>query len=157
MSFGKPGSEHGLWPWVRDFEDAKPIFKKAIELGINYFDTANVYQLGTSEEVTGSRPQDHSASVCNGVKQCVTPRDSAATIRTTMLNRDVLNGSRAEEDGQQHRAGDAAAGPEGSRHRCRSTPDAGHHEGRQDRAHAEAEVRPGRHDCQVRLEGPTAG
>ena len=53
MSFGKPGSENGVFPWARDFEDAKPIFKKAVELGINYFDTANVYQLGTSEEVTG--------------------------------------------------------------------------------------------------------
>ena len=53
MSFGKPGSDHGLFPWAIEFEDAKPIFKKAIELGINYFDTANVYQLGTSEEVTG--------------------------------------------------------------------------------------------------------
>ena len=53
MSFGKPGNENGLFPWARDFEDAKPIFKKAIELGINFFDTANIYQLGTSEEVTG--------------------------------------------------------------------------------------------------------
>ena len=53
MSFGKPGSENGVFPWARDFEDAKPIFKKAVDLGINYFDTANVYQLGTSEEVTG--------------------------------------------------------------------------------------------------------
>ena len=53
MSFGKPGNENGLFPWAKDFEDAKPIFKKAIELGINYFDTANVYQLGSSEEVTG--------------------------------------------------------------------------------------------------------
>ena len=53
MSFGKPGKENGLFPWARDFEDAKPIFKKAIDLGINFFDTANVYQLGTSEEVTG--------------------------------------------------------------------------------------------------------
>jgi aryl-alcohol dehydrogenase-like predicted oxidoreductase len=53
MSFGKPGSEHGLFPWAVDFENAKPIFRKAVELGINYFDTANVYQLGTSEEVTG--------------------------------------------------------------------------------------------------------
>lgn len=53
MSFGKPGGEHGLFPWAKDFADAKPIFKKAIELGINYFDTANVYQRGTSEEVTG--------------------------------------------------------------------------------------------------------
>lgn len=53
MSFGKPGKEHGVFPWARDFEDAKPIFAKAIELGINFFDTANVYQMGTSEEVTG--------------------------------------------------------------------------------------------------------
>ncbi|MDE6681293.1 MAG: aldo/keto reductase [Muribaculaceae bacterium] len=53
MSFGKPGSENGVFPWARDFEDAKPIFKKAVDLGINYFDTANVYQLGTSEEFTG--------------------------------------------------------------------------------------------------------
>ena len=53
MSFGKPGNENGVFPWAKDFEDAKPIFKKAIDLGINYFDTANVYQLGTSEEITG--------------------------------------------------------------------------------------------------------
>lgn len=53
MSFGKPGKEHGLFPWAKDFEEAKPIFKRAIDLGINFFDTANVYQLGTSEEVTG--------------------------------------------------------------------------------------------------------
>ena len=53
MSFGKPGSENGVFPWARDFEDAKPIFKKAIDLGINYFDTANVYQMGSSEEITG--------------------------------------------------------------------------------------------------------
>lgn len=53
MSFGKPGGENGLFPWAKDFEEAKPLFKRAIELGINFFDTANVYQLGTSEEVTG--------------------------------------------------------------------------------------------------------
>jgi Predicted oxidoreductases (related to aryl-alcohol dehydrogenases) len=53
MSFGKPGSENGLFPWAKDFEEAKPIFKRAIELGINFFDTANIYQMGTSEEVTG--------------------------------------------------------------------------------------------------------
>ena len=53
MSFGKPGKEHGQFPWARDFEDAKPFFRKAVELGVNYFDTANVYQYGTSEEITG--------------------------------------------------------------------------------------------------------
>lgn len=58
MSFGKPGSENGVFPWVRDLEDAKPIFKKAVDLGINYFDTVNVYQVGTSEEVTGKLIRD---------------------------------------------------------------------------------------------------
>ena len=53
MSFGKPGKENGVFPWAKDFDEAKPIFKKAVDLGINYFDTANVYQLGTSEEITG--------------------------------------------------------------------------------------------------------
>ena len=53
MSFGTPGAEHGDFPWARDFDDAKPIFKKAVDLGINYFDTANVYQYGSSEEITG--------------------------------------------------------------------------------------------------------
>lgn len=53
MSFGKPGKGNGVFPWAKDYEDAKPIFKRAIELGINYFDTANVYQMGTSEEITG--------------------------------------------------------------------------------------------------------
>lgn len=53
MSFGTPGSENGVFPWARTFEDAKPIFKKAVDLGINYFDTANVYQMGSSEEITG--------------------------------------------------------------------------------------------------------
>ncbi len=53
MSFGKPGKENGVFPWAKDYNEAKPIFKKAIDLGINYFDTANVYQLGTSEEITG--------------------------------------------------------------------------------------------------------
>lgn len=58
MSFGKPGKENGVFPWAKDYEDAKPIFKRAIELGINYFDTANVYQMGTSEEITGRLIKD---------------------------------------------------------------------------------------------------
>ena len=53
MSFGKPGKENGVFPWAKTFEDGKEIFKRAIDLGINYFDTANVYQMGSSEEITG--------------------------------------------------------------------------------------------------------
>ena len=53
MSFGKPGKENGVFPWAKTYEEGKDIFKKAIDLGINYFDTANVYQMGSSEEITG--------------------------------------------------------------------------------------------------------
>ena len=58
MSFGKPGKENGVFPWAKTYEDGKGIFKRAIELGINYFDTANVYQMGTSEEITGRYIKD---------------------------------------------------------------------------------------------------
>ncbi|NNE08247.1 MAG: aldo/keto reductase [Gemmatimonadetes bacterium] len=40
-------------PWVLGAEDAGPHFEKAIELGINFFDTANIYSKGISEEITG--------------------------------------------------------------------------------------------------------
>jgi len=40
-------------PWVLDEEEARPFFRKAIESGINFFDTADMYSRGVSEEVTG--------------------------------------------------------------------------------------------------------
>ncbi len=40
-------------PWVLDEDDARPFFQRAIEAGINFFDTADMYSLGVSEEVTG--------------------------------------------------------------------------------------------------------
>lgn len=40
-------------PWVLDANQARPFFKRAIEAGINFFDTANIYSMGISEEVTG--------------------------------------------------------------------------------------------------------
>ena len=58
MSFGKPGKENGVFPWAKAYKDGKEIFKRAIELGINYFDTANVYQMGTNEEITGRYIKD---------------------------------------------------------------------------------------------------
>ena len=40
-------------PWVLEEEDAKPFFRRAVEAGINFFDTADMYSVGVSEEVTG--------------------------------------------------------------------------------------------------------
>jgi aryl-alcohol dehydrogenase (NADP+) len=51
MSYGV-GSLGGH-PWALSEEEAQPFFKKAVEAGINFFDTANVYSLGTSEEFLG--------------------------------------------------------------------------------------------------------
>ncbi len=43
----------GNHPWALNEDAAQPFFKRAIEVGINFFDTANVYSSGTSEEILG--------------------------------------------------------------------------------------------------------
>ena len=49
MSYGDPA-----WrPWVLDEAAAQPFFRRAIEAGINFFDTADMYSLGVTEEITG--------------------------------------------------------------------------------------------------------
>jgi 1-deoxyxylulose-5-phosphate synthase len=45
-------------PWVLDENESRPFIKKALELGINFFDTANVYSLGVSEEILGRAVKD---------------------------------------------------------------------------------------------------
>ncbi|TBC89068.1 aldo/keto reductase [Rhizobium ruizarguesonis] len=50
MSFSKQTDER---PWVLGLDEARPLFKRAWDAGINFFDTANVYAQGTSEEITG--------------------------------------------------------------------------------------------------------
>jgi len=44
--------------WVLDEPEARPFFKRAVELGINFFDTADIYSQGMSEEVTGRALKD---------------------------------------------------------------------------------------------------
>ncbi len=49
MSYGSPS-----WrPWVLDEAASRPFFRRAVESGINFFDTADMYSVGASEEVTG--------------------------------------------------------------------------------------------------------
>ncbi len=55
MSYGS-----SKWrPWVQDEEGALPFFKAAIEAGINFFDTADVYSQGESERVTGKALKEY--------------------------------------------------------------------------------------------------
>ncbi|MGO4109082.1 aldo/keto reductase [Paenibacillus sp. YAF4_2] len=51
MGFGI--AERSFHQWVLNEEGSRPVIKKALELGINFFDTANVYADGTSEEIVG--------------------------------------------------------------------------------------------------------
>ena len=52
MSYGDPASTSAHL-WSLDDEDAQPFFRQAVELGVTFWDTANVYQHGTSEELVG--------------------------------------------------------------------------------------------------------
>lgn len=51
MGFGDPNS--GFHEWVLEEDDSREVIKKALDLGINFFDTANVYSYGASEEIVG--------------------------------------------------------------------------------------------------------
>jgi aryl-alcohol dehydrogenase-like predicted oxidoreductase len=51
MTFGEPG--RGNHEWTLTEEQSRPIIEQAVEAGINFFDTANVYSDGSSEEITG--------------------------------------------------------------------------------------------------------
>ncbi|HET6863274.1 MAG TPA: aldo/keto reductase [Pyrinomonadaceae bacterium] len=56
MTYGVP--ERGTHPWSLVEEDSRPLIRQAVELGINFFDTANTYSDGTSEEIVGRALRD---------------------------------------------------------------------------------------------------
>jgi aryl-alcohol dehydrogenase-like predicted oxidoreductase len=62
MSYGNPAATFPgatvRWEWALKEDESRPFFKRAIELGINFFDTANVYSFGASEEITGRALRD---------------------------------------------------------------------------------------------------
>jgi 1-deoxyxylulose-5-phosphate synthase len=59
MSYGGPTER---WQWALNEEQSRPFIKQALELGINFFDTANVYSNGGSEVVVGKALRDFAAS-----------------------------------------------------------------------------------------------
>ncbi|HET7824489.1 MAG TPA: aldo/keto reductase [Anaeromyxobacter sp.] len=57
MSYGDPTAAlpgaPPRWEWTLREDEARPFYERALELGVNFFDTANVYSFGRSEEITG--------------------------------------------------------------------------------------------------------
>jgi 1-deoxyxylulose-5-phosphate synthase len=72
MTFGEPG--RGSHPWTLDAQHSRPIIRQAFEAGINFFDTANTYSDGSSEEVVGAALRE------------LAPRDEVV-IATKVFNR----------------------------------------------------------------------
>ncbi|PJE16602.1 aldo/keto reductase [Legionella sp.] len=56
MSYGDPTSGH--YSWVLNEKDSRPFIKQALDLGINFFDTANMYSFGASERILGKALKD---------------------------------------------------------------------------------------------------
>jgi aryl-alcohol dehydrogenase-like predicted oxidoreductase len=56
MTYGAP--DMGAHPWSMGETESRPFIKKALDLGINFFDTANIYSLGSSEEIVGKALKD---------------------------------------------------------------------------------------------------
>jgi aryl-alcohol dehydrogenase-like predicted oxidoreductase len=52
------GDSQWVHKWVLDEENSRPVIQHALELGINFFDTANIYSLGRSEEILGAALKD---------------------------------------------------------------------------------------------------
>ena len=56
MTYGVP--ERGAHPWTLPEDQSRPLIRLAVERGINFFDTANSYSDGTSEEIVGRALRD---------------------------------------------------------------------------------------------------
>jgi len=75
LCFGAMSYGSKKWrAWVLEEAEARPFFRRAVELGFNFFDTADIYSLGVSEEVTG-----------RALKEFAGPRDGYA-IATKVFN-----------------------------------------------------------------------
>jgi aryl-alcohol dehydrogenase-like predicted oxidoreductase len=57
MTYGEPDRGHPVWSLPE--EESRPLIKQAVEAGINFFDTANMYSQGSSEEIVGRALKDY--------------------------------------------------------------------------------------------------
>src|SRR5271163_3161887 len=73
MTYGEPGRGYPAWSLTE--EDSRPLIEHAVEAGINFFDTANWYSLGSSEEILGRALKDYAdrdnVVVCTKIRQAL--------------------------------------------------------------------------------------
>src|ERR1700754_1136625 len=82
MTYGEPGRGHPAWSLSE--EDSRPLIKHALEAGINFFDTANLYSLGSSEEILGRALADYAdrdeVVICTKVRHPMRPGANGAGL-----------------------------------------------------------------------------
>jgi 1-deoxyxylulose-5-phosphate synthase len=75
MTYGEPDRGHPVWSL--DEADSRPLIKHALDAGINFFDTANLYSLGSSEEILGRALLDYAnrddVVICTKVRHPMRP------------------------------------------------------------------------------------
>ena len=79
MTYGEPGRGYPAWSLTE--EDSRPLIEHAVEAGINFFDTANWYSLGSSEEILGRALKDYAdrdnVVVCTKIRHAMRPGPSS--------------------------------------------------------------------------------
>src|SRR3954452_8764972 len=80
MGFGD--AQRWVHKWVLNEENSRPVIKRALELGINFFDTANVYSIGHSEEILG-----------RALKEFATRDEVVIAVKVHMKMREGPNGA----------------------------------------------------------------
>ena len=82
MTYGEPGRGHPVWSLGE--QDSRPLIKHALEAGINFFDTANLYSLGSSEEILGRALADYAdrddVVICTKVRHPMRPGPNGAGL-----------------------------------------------------------------------------
>lgn len=96
MSFGNP--QKGFMRWILEEDQARPIIRRALELGINFFDTANVYAEGTSEEIVGKVLKDFAKREQIVIATKVNPLSGGGLYRESIMREIDLSLKRLQTD-----------------------------------------------------------
>jgi 1-deoxyxylulose-5-phosphate synthase len=82
MTYGDPARGHPVWSLPE--EESRPLIWQAVELGINFFDTANMYSQGSSEEITGRALKDFASRdevvIATKVRHAMRPEPNGAGL-----------------------------------------------------------------------------
>ena len=82
MTYGEPGRGHPVWSLGE--EKSRPLIRHALEAGLNFFDTANLYSLGSSEEILGRALADYAdrdeVVICTKVRHPMRPGANGAGL-----------------------------------------------------------------------------